>query len=59
MPKYRITLMESGGSMVVLYEEKDNIKVAFDDAITGAEYVFGPADPSKPHTVNVVEEPII
>ena len=36
MPRYKMTLIESGGSMVVVYGEKDSAKVAYDDAIAGA-----------------------
>ncbi len=56
MPKYRITMIKNGASTVVIYVEKANAKVAYDDAIAGAAYIFGPPDPNKPHVVNVIEE---
>lgn len=60
MPKYRVTMTKNGSTdVVVVYVEKINAKVAYDDAVIGATFIFGPSDLGKSHIVSIVEEPVV
>jgi hypothetical protein len=59
MPIYKVTMIKNSTSLVVVYTDKPNAKVAYDDAIIGAAAIFGPPSPTEPHVIHIVEEPAI
>jgi hypothetical protein len=58
MPRYRITMINNGIGTIVVFVDKPNPKVAYDDAVAGAAQIFGVPEPDKLYSVIVVEEPV-
>lgn len=57
MPRYRITMINSGIATVVIYAERSDAKTAYDNAVAYATLIFGTQPSDKPHAVIVEEVP--
>jgi len=56
MTKYRVTMTRDGATdSVIVYVDKSNAKVAYDDAMAGAVLIFGSPSLGKFHVINIVE----
>jgi hypothetical protein len=60
MPKYKITMENrstNASGAVTIFEEKADVKVAYDAAIEGATYIFGPLAQDSLRCITIIEQP--
>ena len=60
MPRYKITMENRSTDIsgtVTIFEEKSDVKTAYDAAVGGATYIFGSPTPDSSRFVTIVEQP--